>query len=67
MSSTTPERTHHFRLDYDWKDMEWVDLQSHSFAGAISLDELEAICRRIGFEIERQGDIVHVFRYGKML
>jgi hypothetical protein len=46
--------------------MEWVDLKPQSSTSAISLDEIEAICRRIGFEIERQGDIVRVIGYRKI-
>jgi len=57
---------YHFMSDYDWKDMEWVDLKRFS-ASATSLDDIEAICRRIGFEIERPADdIIRVIGYRKM-
>jgi hypothetical protein len=54
---------YHFKSDYEWKDMEWVDLTPRPSANAISLDEIEAICRRIGFEIERHKDIVRIIGY----
>ena len=57
---------YHFRLDYDWKAIEWVDLKARCSAGAVSLDEIEAICRRIGFEFERHGDMIRIIGYRKM-
>lgn len=57
---------YHFRLDYEWKDIEWIDLKARSCAGAISLDEIEVICRRIGCEFERHGDMIRIIGYRKM-
>jgi hypothetical protein len=57
---------YHFRSDYDWKDIEWVDLKPRPSATAPSADDIEAICRRIGFEIERQEDIVRIIGYRKI-
>jgi hypothetical protein len=57
---------YHFRSDCDWKDMEWVDLKPQPSTSAVSLDEIESICRRIGFEVERQEDIVRAIGYRKI-
>jgi hypothetical protein len=57
------EWCYHFRSDYEWKDMEWVDLKPRPSMNAISSDEIEIICRRIGFEIERHEGIVRVIGY----
>jgi hypothetical protein len=57
---------YHFKLDYEWKEMEWVDLKPRPSVSTVSLDEIEAICRRIGFEIEQHGDIIRIIGYRKM-
>ena len=57
---------YHFKSDYEWKDMEWVDLEPQSSMNTVSLDEIAAICRRIGFEIERHEDFVRIIGYRKM-
>jgi hypothetical protein len=57
---------YHFRSDYDWKDMVWVDMKPQPSVNAISSDEIETICRHIGFEIERHGDVVRVIGYREM-
>jgi Family of unknown function (DUF6678) len=57
---------HHFRLDYEWREMEWVDLKPQALMGAISLDEIEAMCRGIGFEIERHKDFIRIIGYRRM-
>lgn len=54
---------YHFRLDYEWNDMEWVDLKPKSTASAVALDEIEEICRRMGLEIERHEDLVRIIGY----
>jgi hypothetical protein len=57
---------YHFRSDYEWKNMEWVDLKPKNTAEAVSLDDIEIVCRRIGFEIERHKDFVRVIGYRRM-
>jgi hypothetical protein len=54
---------YHFKLDCVWKDMEWVELKSGSSETSIAADEITDICRHIGFEIERHGDIVRLIGY----
>ena len=54
---------YHFRSDYDWTNMECVDLRPSTSANAVSLDEIAAICRRIGFEIERYDELIRVIGY----
>jgi len=53
---------YHFRSDYIWKDMEYVDLSPRAATG-ISLDDIEAICRRVGFEIERHDEFIRIIGY----
>jgi hypothetical protein len=57
---------YHLSSDYEWKDMEWVDLKPQSSTNAVSLDEIVATCRRIGLEIERHEDFVRIIGYRKM-
>jgi hypothetical protein len=45
--------------------MECVDLRPRAFADAVSLDEIAAICQRIGFEIERYEEFIRVIGYRK--
>jgi hypothetical protein len=57
---------YHFRSDYEWKSMEWVDLRPQTSVNAVSLDEIATICRRIGLEIELYEDLIRVIGYRKM-
>jgi hypothetical protein len=57
---------YHFKLDYVWKDMEWVELKSGSSETSIAADEITDICQRIGFEIERHGDFVRLIGYRQL-
>jgi|HubBroStandDraft_6_1064221.scaffolds.fasta_scaffold1567026_1 hypothetical protein len=57
---------YHFRLDHHWKNMEWVELKPGSLEISISSDEIAEVCRRIGFETERHGDIVRIIGYRKL-
>jgi hypothetical protein len=56
---------YHFRSDYEWKNMECVDLKPRTSADAVQLDEIAEICRRIGFEIEQYKDFIRVVGYRK--
>ena len=64
-SHSDGEWYYHFRSDYVWKDMEWVDLIPYQTTDAVSFDEIASICRHIGFEIERHRDFIRVVGYFK--
>jgi hypothetical protein len=49
-----------------WKNLEWVDLKPRLFVSAVSLYDIETICRRIGFEIERHGEFIRIIGYRKL-
>ncbi len=54
---------YHFRSDYVWKDMEWIELKSRPLETAVQLDEIVQICQTIGLEIERGPDVVRIIGY----
>lgn len=64
-SNSDSEWYYHFRSDYVWKEMEWVDLVLRQSPDAASLDEVASICRRVGFEIESHHDFVRVVGHYK--
>jgi len=57
--------SYHFRIG-DYKEIEWCELAPRGSPGAISLVETAAACKRIGFEIEVNEDIVRVIGYRRV-
>ena len=55
----------HFRLGA-YKNIEWCELTPRGSRDAISLAETIAACRRIGFEIVVNEDIVRIIGYRRV-
>ena len=57
--------TYHFRLG-GYETIEWCEMTPRGSPGCIGVDEVESICREIGFEFERTADVVRIIGYRRV-
>lgn len=58
--------TYHFRLDDEYRTIEWCEMQPRAHPNAMPLQEVSSTCQRIGFETEVLAATVKVLGYRRL-
>lgn len=57
--------SYHFRLG-EYKYIEWCEMTPRGGGDAIGIGEIEAVCKRIGFEFEAMGNAIRILGYREL-
>ena len=57
--------TYHFRLG-EYKHIEWCEITPRETEDSISFNEAVVACKRIGFEIEANNNVVRIIGYRRV-
>jgi hypothetical protein len=57
--------TYHFRIG-GYRCIEWCEMSPRGTPESLTFDEITAVCKRIGFEFECQGNRVKIMGYRKL-